>query len=202
MDGRLTVEDGSLYDFLDLVGAQHRAGAAATDPDAALRRRSAARSACSSNTIRSAARKNVATITICRDTLYDSSSTATGNIPAPISPTPTISLEEAQAQQEAPHRREAAAEAGAEGARYRLRLGRARALSRQGMPMSRSPASPCRSSSSRSRERRAAAAGLADRVKFELRDYREVTGQLRPHRLGRHVRACRRRRTTRPSSAR
>ena len=39
--------------------------------------------------------------------------------------------------------------------------------------------------------RRAAEAGLADRVRFHLRDYREETGAVRPHRLGRHVRACR-----------
>ena len=38
---------------------------------------------------------------------------------------------------------------------------------------------------------RAAAAGLADRVRFRLQDYREVEGQLRQHRLGRHVRARR-----------
>ena len=39
---------------------------------------------------------------------------------------------------------------------------------------------------------KARAAGLADRVRFQLRDYREVTEPLRPHRLGRHVRARRR----------
>ncbi len=39
--------------------------------------------------------------------------------------------------------------------------------------------------------RRAAAAGLSDRVRFHLRDYREEDGRIRPDRLGRHVRACR-----------
>ena len=39
-----------------------------------------------------------------------------------------------------------------------------------------SPASRCRPSSSRSRERRAAPAGLSDRVRFQLRDYREESG--------------------------
>ena len=48
---------------------------------------------------------------------------------------------------------------------------------------------------------RAAAAGLADRVRFRLQDYREIDGQLRQHRLGRHVRACRPARSSRPSSA-
>ena len=43
---------------------------------------------------------------------------------------------------------------------------------------------------------RAAAEGLEDRVSFELLDYRTLDRQLRPHRLGRHVRACRRRCTT------
>ena len=41
--------------------------------------------------------------------------------------------------------------------------------------------------------RRALEAGLADRVRFKLLDYRQEPGPLRPHRLGRHVRACRRR---------
>ncbi len=34
---------------------------------------------------------------------------------------------------------------------------------------------------------------LSSRVAFKLEDYRDVAGPLRPHRLGRHVRACRRR---------
>ena len=39
---------------------------------------------------------------------------------------------------------------------------------------------------------RSAQAGLEDRCKFELVDYRKLGGTVRPHRLGRHVRACRR----------
>ena len=38
----------------------------------------------------------------------------------------------------------------------------------------------------------AAREGVADQVRFELIDYRHVVGQLRPHRVGRHVRTCRR----------
>ena len=38
---------------------------------------------------------------------------------------------------------------------------------------------------------RAERAGVADHVKFELIDYRHVEEHVRPHRLGRHVRACR-----------
>ncbi len=39
---------------------------------------------------------------------------------------------------------------------------------------------------------RVAQAGLPDRVEIRLADYRTVAGPLRSHRLGRHVRACRR----------
>ena len=34
--------------------------------------------------------------------------------------------------------------------------------------------------------------GLAARVEFRLQDYRDIDGDVRPHRIGRHVRACRR----------
>jgi cyclopropane-fatty-acyl-phospholipid synthase len=44
---------------------------------------------------------------------------------------------------------------------------------------------------------RAAAAGLADQAQFHLRDYRAGARALRPHRLGRHVRACRQERLCR-----
>ncbi len=44
--------------------------------------------------------------------------------------------------------------------------------------------------------------GLEGRVEFELQDYRQLDQQVRPHRLGRHVRACRRRATTASSSPR
>ena len=47
---------------------------------------------------------------------------------------------------------------------------------------------------------RAEAAGVSDRVKFELIDYRSVDRALRPHRLDRHVRTCRRWRITTNSS--
>ena len=55
-----------------------------------------------------------------------------------------------------------------------------------------SPASRCQRSSMRSPMRRRGVPDLSDRVRFELRDYRNVDRTLRPHRLGRHVRACRR----------
>ena len=40
-------------------------------------------------------------------------------------------------------------------------------------------------------EERARAEGLSNAVTFKLCDYRELDGTIRPHRLGRHVRACR-----------
>ena len=55
------------------------------------------------------------------------SSTATGNIPAPISSTRTTPSN--RAAQEAPYRRQAAADGRARGARHRLRLGRPGAVS-------------------------------------------------------------------------
>ena len=66
--------------------------------------------------------------------------------------------------------------AGPEGARHRLRLGRPRALPRTRSRTSRCSASPCRRSSSSSPAQRAAEPGVADRVKFELIDYRDVDG--------------------------
>ena len=38
---------------------------------------------------------------------------------------------------------------------------------------------------------RARQSGFGDRVEFRLQDYRDVERNVRPHRLGRHVRACR-----------
>ena len=97
------------------------------------------------------------------------------------------------ARQEAPHRREAAAEARPEGARHRLGLGRHGACSSAssigvdvtGVTLSKEQLAVS--------SRRALEGGMADRVRFKLLDYRQEPGTLRPHRLGRHVRACRRR---------
>ena len=51
-------------------------------------------------------------------------------------------------------------------------------------------ASPCRRSSSGHRASAPRRPACQERVRFELEDYRDTTGTLRPDRLGRHVRAC------------
>ena len=106
------------------------------------------------------------------------------------------------AREEAAHRREAAARARPACARHRLRLGRPRALSRRS---GRRPRHRHHALGEAARDRPAARAeeqGLDERVAFRLEDYRRIEGHVRPHRLGRHVRACRPRGTTRPSSRR
>ena len=103
------------------------------------------------------------------------------------------------ARQEAAHRSQAEARpAGSHRARHRLRLGRHGADARDASSAPACTASPSPPSSSPRREARAAAAGLSDRVTFSLTDYRARRRAVRPHRLGRHVRACRRRSTTGP----
>ena len=202
MDGTLTVEDGSLYEFLDLFIAQpgkrwprHAAGPARQARPAAAPR--------ASSSIRSPrARRNVAHhYDLSADALRPVPRSPTGNIPAPISRDAGRRSGDRPAAQEAAHRRQAAARARHAGARHRLRLGRARPLSGRDGWVPRSPASPSPRSSSRLPNARAAAAGLADRARFHLRDYRARDRHLRPHRLGRHVRACRRQPLLTSSSA-
>ena len=127
------------------------------------------------------------------DQLYDLFLDRTGNIPAPISPRRTRRLDTAQANKKRHIAAKLLLRAGPERARYRLRLGRARALSRQ--RMRRRVTGLTLSIEQLEVARRAAPPrpGSPTASAFELRDYREDDGQLRPHRLGRHVRACRRR---------
>ena len=97
MDGKLTVEDGDIYDLLDLLG-RNIAAVEATPARAlvATRCRSSLRFARSS-TIRSAGRSATSPITTISTTSSTiSSSTATGSIPAPTSRRPATSLEQAQ----------------------------------------------------------------------------------------------------------
>ncbi len=121
-----------------------------------------------------------------------SSSTATSNIAAPISKSPDAVARRRPARQEAPSRGQAARQARRHGARYRLRLGRAGALSRRN----------CRRAGYR---HHAVAGAIPARAKPGARarphpGYDLPAGRLsrrrgpfRSHRLGRHVRACRRR---------
>ena len=84
-------------------------------------------------------------------------------------------LEEAQQQQAAADRRQAQPQARPARSSTSAAAGAiSRSISRR-WRTSTSPASRCRRSSMRCRTRRRASAGLADRVRFELRDYRDVT---------------------------
>ena len=76
-------------------------------------------------------------------------------------------------------------------ARHRLRLGRARALSRRDWRRRCHRRHAVQEQHAIANER-AAEKGLTERARFQLQDYRDVHRNVRPHRFGRHVRACRR----------
>ena len=123
------------------------------------------------------------------------SSTPTGNIAAPISRSPDQSLDEAQLAKkrhlaakllvEAPASAcSTSAAAGAGSALYLAEHLRRRRHRRHAV---------ARSNCSSPRERARREAACRTRVEFRLQDYRDIDETVRPHRLGRHVRACRRR---------
>jgi cyclopropane-fatty-acyl-phospholipid synthase len=104
---------------------------------------------------------------------------------------PKNSLEQAQLDKKAHIAAKLLPEAGPAGARHRLRLGRDSRLYLNrvadvdvlGVTLSEEQLAVARE--------RAEDAGVSDRVKFELIDYRDVDRPVRPDRLDRHVRACR-----------
>ena len=104
-------------------------------------------------------------------------------------------------RQEAAYRRQAVpGPAGPDGAGHRLRLGRPGAD-----PGARSRRAGHRHhavdrAAATRRARGPRPRGWRTASSFELLDYRAVDRHVRPHRLGRHVRACRRRATTASSS--
>ncbi len=175
MDGTLTVEDASIYDFLDLVGRNIEA--ARRDPFDGPAAGLTSPSAGSSSTIRPPAPdRNVAHH-------YDLSG---GAVPAVPRRRPAILLRllpEPQrrhrpgAGAEAPtHRREAAAGTGHVGARHRLGLGRPRPLPGQADRRAGDRHHLVARTARRRAGSRQATAGLDDRVTFALRDYREQAG--------------------------
>ena len=98
----------------------------------------------------------------------------TGNIPAPISPRERDAGRGAEGQ-EAPHRRQALpGPARLVGARHRLRLGRHGADPRAGLWRHGDRHHPVRRNNWHEAQARAEAEGLADRVSFQLLDYRAV----------------------------
>ena len=176
MDGRLTVEDGSLYDFLDFLAGNIEAGAAQTCVTPLYNGFGHAfRVFQQYNPVRPRASQRGASLRPVEDALR----------PLPRQ-RPAIFLRlfhragpvdrEAQAQQEAPHRGQAAAEAGPARARYRLRLGRARALSRQGMRRRGHRPHPLDRAARRWRASAPPPPASPTASRFELLDYREATG--------------------------
>ena len=85
VDGRLTIEEGSLYDLIDLLVLND---AARVDSAADAARRGRRPAGARRSPVQPGARARAATsriTTICRTSSTICSSTATGNIPAPIS---------------------------------------------------------------------------------------------------------------------
>ena len=169
---------------------------------AAARRRSGrGRNGCSaisiaacSNSIRVGARGATSRITtISTASSMRCSSMPTGNTAAPISRPPDQSLDDAQLAKKRHLAAKLLVDAGPARARHRLRLGRACALSRRALRRARHRHHAVARSSLRSRACAPPKRDCPTRSTFRLQDYRDVAGEIRPHRLGRHVRACRRR---------
>ena len=186
MDGTFVVEEGSIADVLAIVLGQalHPDLGAAAAVALSLPPPAAVQSA-------SRARHNVAHHYDLDGRLYCCSSTPTANTAAPISNSRRPVARRRPARQEAPSRRQTVLAARRQRARHRLRLGRPRALSRGNCRRARSPASRCRRSSYASPRSARSSAGYR-RATFQLRGLPRRRRPLRPHRIGRHVRACRR----------
>ena len=104
------------------------------------------------------------------------------------------------ARQEAPPRGQARHRARAARARHRLGLGRARALSRQGRPLRRHRRD-AQQRAAQGLPRARGQGGLEPRGAFRVQGLPQGRGPLRPHRLGRHVRARGRQPLRAPTSA-
>ena len=130
-------------------------------------------------------------ITICRTSSTSCSSIATGNIPAPISARRMTIIDTAQQNKKRHIAAKLLLRPGHAGARYRLGLGRAGALSGRRVRCRRHRADPVRGAAqgreSARRRRRAGRPGPVSSARLPRGER-----ALRPHRLGRHVRACRR----------
>ena len=190
MDGGFVIDEGSLYDFLAVAQSNIIGIAPKLWMKAGLGLRYLTRRLRQMNSpVR--ARKNVPTTTTSTAGSIRSSSTTTCNIPAPISRT-EAGLEEAQLAK----KRHLAAKLALEPGQRVLDIGSGWGglglylaehadVDVTGVTLSDEQHAVS--------NRRAAEKGLSGRVRFLLKDYRQVARAVRPHRLGRHVRACRRR---------
>ena len=106
---------------------------------------------------------------------------------------PGQSLDDAQAAKKRHIAAKLLLKDGATRARHRLRLRRHGALSRRACAEAKVAGVTLSEEQFAVATERARQARSGDRVEFRLQDYRDVDETLRPHRFGRHVRACRRR---------
>ena len=204
MDGKLVIETGR--HLRSYRASLPRDGRRRTRPSRRRSTMAAASSSarCSSST-RPRAQRNVAHHYDLSGRLYELFLDRDRQYSCAYFRTADDDLEQAQADKKRHIAAKLLLRPGQQGARHRLGLGRAGALPGAASAAPTSPGSPSPSEQHKVADARGPPqAGLADRVRFELRDYREETGTLRPHRLGRHVRACRRRPLSRvlPQAAR
>ena len=191
MDGRVIIEDGTILDLLELIVGSNRwedkgEGRAALS----ARARSGSRGS-SGATTRRASRRNVAHHYDLKDELYELFLDDDKQYSCAYFTDPGNSLEQAQADKKAHIAAKLALEPGQRvldiGCGWggmALYLHKVAGVDVLGITLSERQLKVARE--------RAEAAGVADHVKFELIDYRQVDEHVRPDRLGRHVRACRR----------
>ena len=157
------------------------------------RARSAAQARCSAATRPTRSRRNVAHHYDLGNELYELFLDDDLQYSCAYFTDPANSLEQAQADKKAHIAAKLAPEAGPARARHRLRLGRDGALPATASPGVDVLGVTLSEEQLKVARQRAADAGVADRVKFELIDYRDARRAVRPDRVDRHVRTCRRR---------
>ena len=193
MDGRLIIEDGTILDLLELiVGANRWEDKGKGRKRARARARAAAEAAAPPQQSDARARATSPTITTSSDELYELFLDDDQQYSCAYFTDPANSLEQAQADKKAHIAAKLALEPGQRvldiGCGWggmALYLHKVAGVDVLGITLSEEQLKIAR--------QRAAAAGVSDHVKFELIDYRHARRHVRPHRLGRHVRACRRR---------
>ena len=179
MDGRWWSSRATSAISCGLLTANDAVGAGQQLP----RRLAAARARCrrsrtgsAASTWRAASKRNVAHHYDLSDRLYDLFLDADRQYSCAYFTDPAEQPRAGAGRQEGAYRRQARAQAGHERARHRLRLGRDGAVPAPRRPAPRCSASRCREEQIKVARARAEAAGVADKVTFELIDYRHVTG--------------------------
>jgi cyclopropane-fatty-acyl-phospholipid synthase len=176
MDGRLTIEDAGVYDFLDFLAVNINAAPHNLLSPLYIGFGRAFRTFQQFNPL-TRARRNVAHHYDLSDTLYDLFLDADRQYSCAYFSSPDLTIEQAQANK----KRHLAAklllkpgqrvlDIGCGWGGLALYLARECGVSVTGLTLS--------TEQLKVAERRAAGAGLSDRVRFELRDYREASGQF------------------------